>query len=168
MMFGVELTAAAVQLLEQCRRRKLRLATAESCTGGLAAGLLTSVAGSSDVFEAGLVTYSNDAKSRLIGVPADLIQKHGAVSEEVALAMAELMLVAVPQSDIALSVTGIAGPGGGSAAKPVGLVHIAAARRGHPAVQRRLQLGDIGRETIRLRSLEVAIELGLLQAAAEP
>ena len=168
MMFNSELSEAASKLLTQCRLKKFRLSTVESCTGGLVSGLLTSVAGSSDVFEAGFTTYSNDAKLRLIGVSAELVRRHGAVSECVARAMAELTLSAVPQSDIALSVTGIAGPGGGSTAKPVGLVHVAAARRGLPTIHRELKLGDIGREAIRLRSVRVAIELGSLQALAAP
>ena len=168
MMFDAELTAGASRLLEQCRAGNLRLSTVESCTGGLVAGLLTSIAGSSDVFEAGFVTYSNDAKSRLIGVSAELIRIHGAVSEETARAMAELALSAVPQADIGLSVTGIAGPGGGTPAKPVGLVHVAAARRGRPTIHSELRLGDPGRENIRLRSVRAVMELGSRQALAVP
>ena len=107
----------------------LKLATAESCTGGLIAAILTEVPGSSDVFERGFVTYSNEAKTELLGVPAELIEKHGAVSEEVARAMASGAL-GHSRADIAVAVTGVAGPGGGTTAKPVGLVHLAAARRG--------------------------------------
>lgn len=134
------------------------LATAESCTGGLIAGLITSVSGSSDVLECGFVTYSNAAKTRMIGVPADLIARVGAVSEEVARAMAEGAL-ANSAADVAIAVTGIAGPGGGTAAKPVGLVHCAAARRGCATVTRELRLGDIGREAVRMETVRVAVDM---------
>lgn len=157
-MFPEALTARAVALINFCRGRKLMLATAESCTGGLIAGLVTSVSGSSDVLDCGFVTYSNGAKSRLIGVPAGLITQHGAVSEEVARAMAEGAF-AHSAADIAVAVTGIAGPGGGTAAKPVGLVHCAAARAGFPTRHRELRLGDIGREAVRLQTVSEAIEM---------
>lgn len=134
------------------------LATAESCTGGLIAGLITSVSGSSDVLECGFVTYSNGAKTRMIGVEADLIARMGAVSEEVARAMAEGAL-ANSAADIAVAVTGVAGPGGGTATKPVGLVHCAAARRGCTTVTRELRLGDIGREAVRIETVRVAVEM---------
>lgn len=134
------------------------LATAESCTGGLIAGLITSVNGSSDVLECGFVTYSNAAKTRMIGVPADLIARVGAVSEEVARAMAEGAL-ANSAADVAIAVTGVAGPGGGTATKPVGLVHCAAARRGCATVTRELRLGDIGREAVRMETVRVAVEM---------
>ena len=157
-MFPPDLTARAAALIDRCRRNKLMLATAESCTGGLIAGLITSVSGSSDVLDCGFVTYSNAAKTRMIGVPAELITRHGAVSEEVARAMAE---GALDNSDahIAISVTGVAGPGGGTAAKPVGLVHCAAARRGFRTAHRVLRLGDIGRDAVRLETLRVAVEM---------
>ncbi|MBC8037429.1 MAG: nicotinamide-nucleotide amidohydrolase family protein [Rhizobiales bacterium] len=163
-MFDSSLTAKAAELLDACRVRHLKLATAESCTGGLVAGVITSIAGASDVFEAGFVTYSNSAKTKLVGVPAKLIEAYGAVSEETARAMADGAIQATG-ADIALAVTGIAGPGGGSAEKPVGLVHIAAARRGGPTLHRKLMLGDLGREEIRLRSVAEALALGLAQAA---
>jgi nicotinamide-nucleotide amidase len=134
------------------------LATAESCTGGLIAGLITSVSGSSDVLDCGFVTYSNGAKARMIGVPPDLIQRHGAVSAEVACAMAEGAL-ANSAADVAVAVTGVAGPGGGSAAKPVGLVHCAAARRGRETVSRELRLGDIGRQEVRIETVRVAVAM---------
>jgi nicotinamide-nucleotide amidase len=111
----------AASLLAACRSKGIMLATAESCTGGLIAAALTAIAGSSDVVDRGFVTYSNQAKHQMIGVPMALIEAHGAVSEEVAGAMAEGAL-ARSQAAIAISVTGVAGPGGGSVEKPVGLV----------------------------------------------
>ncbi len=131
--FDRALTAAAVDLLERFRRAGLRLATAESCTGGMVSAVLTEIAGSSDVVERGFVTYSNEAKEELLGVPMALIQAKGAVSEDVARAMAEGAL-AGSHADVAVSITGIAGPGGATPAKPVGLVHFAAQRRGAPAL----------------------------------
>ncbi len=157
-MFAQALRDEAARLLDACRKASLRLATAESCTGGLIAALLTEIAGSSDVVERGFVTYSNDAKIECLGVPADLIAVHGAVSEAVARAMAEGALAHSP-ADIAVSVTGVAGPGGGSAAKPVGLVHLAAARKGHATLHQECRFGDIGRDAVRLKSVEVALAL---------
>jgi nicotinamide-nucleotide amidase len=168
MIFEVRLTAKAAELLDTCRARGLKVATAESCTGGLVAGLLTSIAGASDVFDAGFVTYSNEAKTELIGVPAAIIAEYGAVSEETARAMAEGTLIAAKCAHIALAVTGIAGPGGGSIEKPVGLVQIAAARREHATLHRRLLLGDLSREEIRLRSIAEILQLALLQASTDP
>jgi nicotinamide-nucleotide amidase len=155
-MFPEELTARAAALIARCRGKGLMLATAESCTGGLIAGLITSVSGSSDVLDCGFVTYSNQAKTRMIGVPAELIQRHGAVSEEVARAMAE-GAIAASGADVAVAVTGVAGPGGGTAAKPVGLVHCAVARKEFPTRTRVLQLGDIGRDAVRMETVAVAI-----------
>ena len=166
-MFDPQLLLQAERLLALCREKGLKLATAESCTGGLVAAVLTSIAGSSDVIEAGIVSYSNEAKTGLLGVPADLIARFGAVSEEVAFAMAEGVLVRT-RADISVSVTGVAGPGGGSAAKPVGLVHLAAARSHFPILHRKLMLGDVGREKVRLLSVEAALGLALAQAAAAP
>ena len=123
-MFSATQIAAATALLADFRLAGLKIATAESCTGGLIAGLLTEIAGSSDVVERGFVVYSNAAKAELLGVPADLIEAHGAVSEPVARAMAEGALRA-SCADIAVAVTGVAGPGGGSADKPVGTVWLA-------------------------------------------
>ena len=157
-MFPVDLTSRAVALIDRLRARHLMLATAESCTGGLIAGLITSVSGSSDVLDCGFVTYSNVAKTRMTGVPAELITAKGAVSEEVARAMAEGAL-ANSAADVAVAVTGVAGPGGGTAAKPVGLVHCAVARKGHRTVHRELRLGDIGREEVRLETVRVAVEI---------
>jgi nicotinamide-nucleotide amidase len=122
----------AESLLAACRAKGIRLATAESCTGGLIAAALTAIAGSSDVVDRGFVTYSNEAKNQMVGVPMPLIEAHGAVSEVVARAMAAGALER-SRADIAVSVTGVAGPGGGSADKPVGLVCFGLARRGQPA-----------------------------------
>ena len=157
-MFEERLLREAESLLEACRTRGLKLATAESCTGGLIAALLTEIPGSSDVVERGFVTYSNAAKAEQLGVPADLIAVHGAVSEPVARAMAEGAL-SHSHADLAVSVTGVAGPGGGSLAKPVGLVHLAVARRGAPTLHQELRLGDIGRGPIRMATLEAALVL---------
>lgn len=126
----------AAALLEACRTRGLLLATAESCTGGLIAAALTAIPGSSDVVERGFVTYSNAAKTELVGVPVELIAQHGAISEPVARAMAE-GAITHSRADIAISVTGVAGPGGGTATKPVGLVWLGLARRGLPTVAER-------------------------------
>ena len=157
-MFPGEITASAAALIRRCRARGLKLATAESCTGGLIAGLVTSVAGSSDVMDCGFVTYSNEAKTRMIGVLPQLIAEHGAVSEEVARAMAEGAL-SHSAADIAIAVTGVAGPGGGTALKPVGLVHCAAARKGHLTLHRELRLGDIGRDAVRMETVRAAVAL---------
>ena len=128
-MFDQALSAQSEGLLQALRASGLMIATAESCTGGLIAGLLTEIAGSSDVVDRGFVTYSNEAKQDCLGVPAELIARDGAVSSTVARAMAEGAL-RHSRADIAVSVTGVAGPGGGSAEKPVGLVHLAVARKG--------------------------------------
>jgi nicotinamide-nucleotide amidase len=135
-----------------------RIATAESCTGGLVAGLLTEIPGSSAVVERGFVTYSNAAKTELLGVPSGLIESVGAVSEAVARAMAEGAL-ARSQADVTVAITGIAGPGGGSGAKPVGLVHFALARRDGETLHRERRYGDIGRSAIRSLSVEEALSL---------
>jgi nicotinamide-nucleotide amidase len=158
MMFGDELLTRAERLLSRCRAHKLLLATAESCTGGLVIGLLTEIAGSSDVVDRGFVTYSNSAKQQLLGVPLALLERFGAVSEEVALAMAEGALDRA-KVDLTVAVTGVAGPGGGSATKPVGLVHFAAAAKGRTTLRLRREFGEIGREQVRLRSVETALEL---------
>ena len=151
-----DLLADAKKVIDVCREAGLKIATVESCTGGLLAGALTSIAGSSEVVERGFVTYSNEAKSVLVGVPGALIDAHGAVSEEVARAMAEGG-VARSRADIAVGITGIAGPGGGTPAKPVGLVHIAAARDGRET----LHLGQVfsgDRDDVRLASMMVGLE----------
>lgn len=163
MDFDDEMLAAASALLQVCRDRGLKVATAESCTGGLVAGLLTAVAGSSDVVERGFVTYSNEAKAEMLGVLAALFDSVGAVSEDVARAMAE-GAVARSRADIAVSATGIAGPGGGTATKPVGLVHIAAARQGHETLHQR-HLFDGDRADVRRLTVAAAVDL-LARAAA--
>ena len=157
--------ASAAAVLDLCRSRGLRVATAESCTGGLVAALLTEVAGSSDVFERGFVTYSNDAKRELLGVRPDTLSAHGAVSEATALEMAEGAL-ARSRADIAVSVTGVAGPGGGSAEKPVGLVHFACAGPGERRVAAERNFGEIGRGSVRLASVEQALAMIAAAAAA--
>ncbi|MFZ5673806.1 MAG: CinA family protein [Pseudomonadota bacterium] len=157
-LFAPALLTRAETLLASLRRRKLKLATAESCTGGLIAGLLTEIAGSSDVVERGFVVYSNEAKMSLLGVPSDVIERHGAVSEVTARAMAEGAL-ANSLADIAVSVTGIAGPGGGSAEKPVGLVHFGCAMRHGGTVHRRFVFANADRGEVRLRAVAAALDL---------
>jgi nicotinamide-nucleotide amidase len=161
-MFSDALRKQAEDLLAAARAKGLRIATAESCTGGLIAGLLTEIAGASDVFERGFVTYSNEAKEDLLDVPTDLIRGHGAVSLQVAMAMADGALKR-SLAQIAVAVTGIAGPGGGSAEKPAGLVYIAVARLGGETEAREFRFGDSGRESVRLTSVQAALDL--LQAA---
>ena len=158
-----DLRRAAIRVLDLCRARKLLVATAESCTGGLVAAALTEIAGSSDVVDCGLVTYSNKAKQKLLGVPAATLTRHGAVSAETALAMAEGAL-RKSQADIAVSITGIAGPGGGSKQKPVGLVYFAAANRDGRQLARSRRFGKIGRRQVRQRSVAVALALLELMA----
>jgi nicotinamide-nucleotide amidase len=157
-MFSSDFRARAEKLLVDARAKGLKIATAESCTGGLIAGLLTEIPGSSDVFERGFVTYSNEAKEELLGVPAALIRQHGAVSAQVARVMAE-GAIRNSTAQLSVAVTGVAGPGGGSDDKPVGLVHIAAARAGEATLHRECRFGDIGRTEVRLQSVEVALIL---------
>ncbi len=157
-----DLKSRAAALLKAYEAERLKIATAESCTGGLVAALLTEIAGSSAVVERGFVTYSNEAKTELIGVPADLIAAHGAVSEPVARAMAEGAL-SHSRADVAVAITGIAGPTGATATKPVGLVHFGLARKGAPIVHLERHYGDLGRENVRRRAVEDAI--GLLERA---
>ena len=153
----------AEALLAACRRKGWRVATAESCTGGLVAALLTEVAGSSDVVEGGFVTYSNAAKAEMLGVEPGLIEAKGAVSEEVARAMAAGAL-ARSGADLAVAITGIAGPGGATATKPVGLVHFGLALRGQTTRHLERRYGDLGRDEIRRRAVGDA--LALLEARA--
>jgi nicotinamide-nucleotide amidase len=157
-MFPSPILLAAETLLALCREAGLKIATAESCTGGLVAGCLTEIAGSSDVVDRGFVTYSNQAKRDLLGVPGDLIADCGAVSEPVARAMAEGAL-AQSDADIAVSITGVAGPGGGTSMKPVGLVHFGTARRGRGIQHAEHRFGDIGRAEVRMRAVAVALEM---------
>lgn len=157
-MFDADVTREARAVFDLCLSRRMKLATAESCTGGLIAGALTEIPGSSEILDRGFVTYSNEAKQEMLGVPADMLAAHGAVSEHVARAMAEGALER-SRADIAVSVTGIAGPGGGSDAKPVGLVHLACACRGQETIHRRMLFGDQGRHRIRILSLRTALVL---------
>ncbi|MGO4837139.1 CinA family protein [Rhizobiaceae sp. 2RAB30] len=150
----------AEKLLAACRAHRIMLATAESCTGGLIAGALTDIAGSSDVVDRGFVTYSNAAKMEMIGVSAATLDAFGAVSRETAVEMAAGAL-ARSHAGIALSVTGIAGPGGGSAEKPVGLVWFGVALRGRPVVAERRLFDDRGRDLIRDDAVITALSLGI-------
>jgi nicotinamide-nucleotide amidase len=162
-MFAPALIERAAALLQLCRRRGVKLATAESCTGVIV-GLLTEVPGSSAVVERGFVVYSNLAKQEMLGVPEATLDRWGAVSAATALAMAEGAL-ARSAADIAVSVTGVAGPDGGSAEKPVGLVHFAVARRGGAPRGQERRFGSAARGTIRLAAVETALEL--LETAAD-
>ncbi len=156
-MISAALLDEAAALLQACRARGVKLATAESCTGGLIAGVLTAIAGSSDVVERGFITYSNASKTELLGVPAELIGAVGAVSEPVTQRMAEGAL-ARSHADITVAVTGVAGPGGGSATKPVGLVWFGLAQRGRPvSSERHVFPGD--RTAIRVATVEKAFAL---------
>lgn len=163
MTFPPELTSLAQSVFSLCRERGLRIATAESCTGGLLAALLTEFPGSSHVFERGFVTYSNEAKSELLGVSAALLAMHGAVSEEVAHAMAAGCLEK-SNAELSASITGVAGPGGGTAEKPVGLVCIACLRRGKDPDISKLMLGPRSRREIRLAAIAEALRLLRSQA----
>ena len=149
---------AAARVLDACRTHGLKVATAESCTGGLVAGALTEIPGSSDVLDRGFVTYSNAAKQAMLGVPASILERHGAVSRETADAMAAGALM-MSNADLAVAITGIAGPGGGSAAKPVGLVHFAAAARDGRRVHREKRYGDVGRSMVRREAVAEALAL---------
>jgi nicotinamide-nucleotide amidase len=156
------LTGRAADLIRAYTDRGWKIATVESCTGGLLAGLLTEIPGSSAVVERGFVTYSNEAKSELVGVPEALLSNHGAVSQAVAQAMAEGALARSP-ANVAIAITGIAGPGGATATKPVGLVHFACAARGMPTQYLERRYGDLGRSAIRRKAVEDALDL--LEAA---
>ena len=162
-----EQATLATEVLDLCREARLTLAIAESCTGGLIAAALTEIAGSSDVVERGFVTYADQAKTDLLGVPGALIIAHGAVSDPVARAMAEGALERSP-ADVAVAVTGIAGPGGATPGKPVGLVHLAAARRGRQTLhERHVFAGD--RAQVRLSAVAGALNLvKRLAAQGEP
>jgi len=157
-MFPFEITALAALVLDEARARNLRITTAESCTGGLVAAALTAIAGSSDVFERGFVTYSNRAKEEMLGVPGDLIADLGAVSEPVVRMMAEGALEAA-NAHVSVAITGVAGPGGGSPMKPVGTVHFATARANGPILHRVELFADMDRDAVRMASLKVALEL---------
>src|SRR6185369_3700082 len=153
-----ELVERARTLLDLCRTKGLTIAAAESCTGGLLAATLTEIAGSSDVFERGFVTYSNEAKQAMVGVTSATLASHGAVSRETAEAMASGALAHAPVH-LAVSITGIAGPGGAVPGKPVGLVHFAAASRSGRLVARERNYGDIGRTHVRRASVLEALAM---------
>lgn len=164
-MFDEETTALATRVLEVARSAGVSITTVESCTGGLVAGALTAIAGSSDVVDGGTVTYSNSAKARL-GVDPAVIEAHGAVSEPVVRAMAEAGRAAVADGKVvAVAISGVAGPGGGTAQKPVGLVHFAATAADGTTRHRSERFGDIGRDAVRLKSVHVALQM-LIEATA--
>jgi len=155
---GEDALAIAASLLNICRERSQLVVTAESCTGGLLAATLTAIPGASDVFDRGFVTYSNAAKSEMLGVPYWLIERHGAVSEDVARAMAGGALTH-SHADLAVAVTGIAGPDGGTPEKPVGLVYFAAGRRDEPISSEGVQFGDLGRNEVQRQSVTHALKM---------
>lgn len=171
MLFPADITAKAEAVIEACRAQGLRVATAESCTGGLVAAALTEVAGSSDVFDRGFVTYSNEAKMETLSVSLDVLETFGAVSVAVAWALAHGALQK-SHADIAIGVTGIAGPGGGSDMKPVGTVVFALARRGddpEKAVAETMTFDpDLGRTGIRLQAVRAALDLLMPEEGAPP
>ena len=161
-MFSGKLIKLAEKVILACKKNNLRLATAESCTGGLISGCLTAVSGASKVLHCGYVTYTNQSKINLLGVSANTLTEHGAVSEIVSISMAN-GVIERGDADISVSVTGIAGPSGGSIEKPVGLVHISTARKNYkPLHERHLFDGD--RDAIRLQTVETALALLLKQA----
>ncbi|MFQ5958147.1 MAG: CinA family protein [Alphaproteobacteria bacterium] len=161
-MFDDAIRDKARAVLDACRDARLMLVVAESCTGGLVAGALTEIPGSSDVVERGFVTYSYQSKSEMLGVPAETIAAHGAVSEAVARAMAEGALArAPPRAQISIAVTGVAGPGSDSQAKPAGLVHLAAAQAAKGVIHEKREFGDIGRDAVRRASVAAALDLVL-------
>lgn len=164
-MFTDRLINLALLLSDDARQKRLRIATAESCTGGLLAGVFTELAGSSAVFERGFVTYSNHAKQDTLGVPGDMLADFGAVSEAVARAMAEGALEA-SRANISIAITGIAGPGGGTPMKPVGTVHLACARENRAILHEMHQFGDIGRSKVREETLVAALNLISQQVAS--
>ena len=160
-------TEAAKRLLALARARGLTIATAESCTGGLVAGALTDIAGSSDVVDRGFVTYSNAAKQSMLGVTALTLERTGAVSRETAEEMAQGAL-AHSDAALAVAITGIAGPGGATPGKPVGLVHFAAAARGGRMIHRAKKYGDIGRRKVRQKSVDEALAMLAVLARQAP
>jgi nicotinamide-nucleotide amidase len=165
-MGGSDTRALSRSLLDLCRMRKLTIATAESCTGGLVAAALTDIPGSSDVIDRGFVTYSNDAKRVMLGVRAITLSTFGAVSKETATAMAVGALEKAGV-DLAVSITGIAGPGGATPGKPVGLVHLAVAARDGRIINRECRFGAIGRSSVRARSVVEALRM-LMELARGP
>ncbi|TNE59101.1 MAG: CinA family protein [Alphaproteobacteria bacterium] len=158
MIFSDDLILSAIGVLDAARDLKLKVTTAESCTGGLIAGLLTEIPGSSEVVERGFVTYSNEAKTEMLGVDSNTLETNGAVSGVVAQAMAEGALDR-SRADVSVAVTGVAGPGGGTDDKPVGLVWIASARRNRDTLVQEHRFGELPREDIRLLTIEAALKL---------
>ena len=158
MLFPSDITDAAARVLSEARAKGLHIATAESCTGGLIGSVLTAIPGSSDVFECGFIVYSNRSKTGLLHVSSGMIEETGAVSAEVARAMAEGALE-LCTAEIAVSCTGIAGPGGGTESKPVGLVHLAVAARGQDTHNLECRFGPVGRDEIRIRTVAAALQL---------
>jgi nicotinamide-nucleotide amidase len=156
--FPQDLVQQARILLDDAAARGIKIATAESCTGGLVAALLTDIAGSSAVVERGFVVYSNNAKQEMLGVPGDMIADYGAVSEPVARALAEGALIE-SRANLSIAITGIAGPGGGTGLKPVGLVHFASARENRAIRHEEHRFGDIGRTQVRVEAVRVAIRM---------
>ncbi len=165
-MFDESIHDRARAVLDACRAARLMLVCAESCTGGLVIGALTEIPGSSEVVERGFVTYSNRAKSEMLGVPPALIERHGAISEAVVRAMAEGALVRA-HAQVSVAVTGIAGPGGDSPTKPAGLVHLAAARRGKGVLHEKHEFGDVGRDAVRRATVTAALDLILKRLAQD-
>jgi nicotinamide-nucleotide amidase len=157
-MLDDDIVEAAKRLLDICKRKNLLIATAESCTAGLVAGTLTEVPGTSSILDRGFITYSNQAKEDMVGVSAATLKTHGAVSRETAEEMARGALAHAPV-DLAVSVTGIAGPDGGSAEKPVGLVHFAAASRSGALIHAEKRFGNIGRADVRKQSVLQAFRM---------
>ena len=157
-MSTVQIRALATRVLAAARKRDLKIATAESCTGGLVAAALTEIAGSSDVVDRGFVTYSDEAKEAMLGVPSATLKRYGAVSPETAAAMATGALKNSP-ADMSVAITGIAGPGGGSKEKPVGLVYFAGASRNGRVIVVNRRFGKIGRGRVRQRSVVQALQL---------
>jgi nicotinamide-nucleotide amidase len=157
-MFSLEIETNARLLIDEARERSLRIVAAESCTGGLLSAAITAIPGSSAVFERGLITYSNRAKQDLLGIPGDMIADVGAVSEPVARMMAEGALEN-SNAHVSIAITGVAGPDGGTALKPVGLVHFATARANQSIMHRVERFGDIGRNEIQLAAVEIALEM---------
>ena len=156
-MFSIEIETLARLLIDEARERQLRLVTAESCTGGLVAGAICAIPGASDVFERGFVVYNNRAKQELLGVPGEIIADLGAVSEPVARMMAEGALEN-SNAHLAVAITGVAGPGGGTRMKPVGTVHIATARANHGLHHRQEFFQLETREEIQLAAVQTALE----------
>jgi len=157
-LFPPDIEETASKLIADFAANGLMVVTAESCTGGLIAGALTDIAGSSAVVDRGLVTYTNEAKAEILGVSTETLKSYGAVSRQTAIEMATGALKA-SRAQVSVAVTGIAGPGGGSIEKPVGLVHLAASNRDGKTLHREMRYGDIGRNNVRLATLRTALEM---------